>query len=587
MLSDTSPSSSGQPGCITPLGDLLGSSDHEEAALQACPVLSPGADHLSASQESPGKASSGRTMGDVGELSVAPTTHDDVSDAQLTQKSYQVGSSRAKPAALPTPLPPPDQSRGITVRDTTAVKMRSHPTTAKKAQANFIIVHTQDSASDIIEAIYKELSRARNDCALELCHSSEGPYLRIIASTEKSIAELVQAARDSADDLISDEASGASRIFQEPPAGLKNDARVFLNVGLLPSSVRPRLQPRGDAANPGSQPGFQEYVSSLTNSVYRGLKKAGRFPLLLTLRIHLGHYFLEAYPRGKEVYQYGDFHAMMKNPRVSGRLKTWIGDETTAERVLDFVRNGSNSPFQPTSNQASSPTDVLPDYLFEVHSQNFKFDVSIITTARARRHGTCQMYRVAASETDPNAAELEITNLSVGKELDWALRAIREEKHAKISQDIVQYLRSAKVHMEDLGRAHDFDVYPLVALDRRNPIAGKLKDAIMKTVYRFRWKATTYIVEIAVNHRWSDIAAMVGRAPPIIDLGVSIYGQDWDLDDQAAGNIWGEELQFLLEDGGQTTRPQGVDRVANFLHVVMDVRDTLDPFFRGHEPGIA
>ncbi|OTA51923.1 hypothetical protein K449DRAFT_392112 [Hypoxylon sp. EC38] len=66
---------------------------------------------------------------------------------------------------------------------------------------------------------------------------------------------------------------------------------------------------------------------------------------------------------------------------------------------------------------------------------------------------------------------------------------------------------------------------------------------------------------------------------PTIDLGVSVFGEDWDSEDDAAGIVWGDELQYLLEGGDDIMESKGIDRVAKFLQTMRDIRNVLEPFF--------
>lgn len=146
---------------------------------------------------------------------------------------------------------------------------------------------------------------------------------------------------------------------------------------------------------------------------------------------------------------------------------------------------------------------------------------------------------------------------------------------------MVKYLRSLEFDLSASEGPHDLDIYPRLQpnTDRGyKSVAAKLKDAAMKTVYNFRWKSTPYVVQIAINHRWDGVDA-IQRGRPTVDVGMSVFGEYWDMEEDAAGNIWGDELQFLLaeEDGNVTA--SGTDRVGKFLQVMRDVQETVDRVF--------
>ncbi|KAI2601799.1 hypothetical protein GGR54DRAFT_53428 [Hypoxylon sp. NC1633] len=426
--------------------------------------------------------------------------------------------------------------------------------------------------------MYKELARSDQPPGLELEQIDQGSYLRL-AATAREVAGVIDATQGVAQDLIFDALSRKTGVFQEPPTELNSASRVVLEIDPLSGHVRPRLQHGQNAAKTTEPCGsFQEYAARLDNSVYKGLKKAGRFPLSLTLRVLLGHYMLQTYPPNKEVYTYPEFHGMARSARAIGWLKSRIGNETMAQGILDFARNDSESPFLPTGNQTTSPADVLPAYAFEARSQQAKFYMPIKkrTGVNARGEVNCYLYRVTACRADAKFAELDIFNLSVGKNLDWKLEAVNEEKGEKSFPQVVRYLRSANVTLRTTDRPHDLDVYPRLEFDA-HPIGALLKDVTVKTLYLFKWKTTPYVVQVAINHRWASIAAM-RASKPTVDLEMSVFGECWDSQDNVAGNIWGDELQLLLEGRDESRRAKGLDRVGDFLQTVRDIRDAFERF---------
>ncbi|KAI1806476.1 hypothetical protein F4811DRAFT_550962 [Daldinia bambusicola] len=450
----------------------------------------------------------------------------------------------------------------------------------EKMKANFIIAHTTEVAAGVIEAVYKELSRV-SDYKVELRETPQGSFISI-TGIAKNINEYIRLAQDVADDFIFNESIGGSTVFVEPPPQIDSAAQVVLRADPVSGEVRPILQPGQDAiASLQLLETPEDCRAKLTQYLYKSLVKAGRLKLSLTLRVYLGQFMLRKYPRSKEVYGYNDFHTMVKHPRASGWLKTWIGNETLARRVLDFVRNNTKGPFQPTGNQANVTADVLPQYALEMRTEGTKFDVPIKkrTSGTSRGTAACQLYRVTSSTLGANPAEANVYNLSLGKNLDWQLEGIDEDKGAKTFPEVTQYLRSAKAELLNSERPHDLNVYPNVKLEPLIAVENKIKYVAVKTIYHFRWKVTSYIVEVAINHRWDSICAMRAKAVPKTELGISIFGEDWDSEDDAIGNVWGDELQYLLEGLRGSTAPNGRDRVAHFLQTVGDIRDALEHLF--------
>ncbi|KAI1766001.1 hypothetical protein GGR53DRAFT_464748 [Hypoxylon sp. FL1150] len=561
--------------------DLLDLSDPGQFVLGGHPPLSTSSSGPFASLAFP-RASHG-IIGDARQTGY-PRVH-------VTASSTQGMSTNTNTQSTPGSLPYPGPPARIVLPDLPGGGPRSsNVLDSPHIQANFIVSHTPEMAAGVLEAVHKELARADSGRGNVDCRqTSEGSYVAITAPA-KNLIHLLDAARSMAEDLVSDNPTGRPSIFQEPP--INRDSRIVLTMDPQANGVRPKLQEEGNSLKSLELPeGFQEYSRRLNEYAYRGLKAAGRIPLSLTLRAHLGHYLLRTYPEGKEVYEYDEFRNLITHPRASGCLKTRIGDEMLAQRVLDFARNSTNGLFQPTGNQASVAADILPEYAFEIHSQKAKFYTPLTTrTGLARKRGgvrgargtdVCHPYRVITCGADATFAELDIVNLSVGKKLDWKFEAVNEEKREKSYPDIVKYLRSLEFDLESPCDFHNLNVYPRLHTENKTDfksVASKLKDAAMKTIYNFRWKSTPYVVQIAINHRWDCLAAMKGGRP-VVDLGISVFGEYWDLDDDAAGNIWGDELQLLLEGGGVDAMASGIDRVNNFLQVIRDVRDTIDSVF--------
>ncbi|KAI0012871.1 hypothetical protein F4779DRAFT_504345 [Xylariaceae sp. FL0662B] len=452
-------------------------------------------------------------------------------------------------------------------------------------KANFIISHTPDLASGVIETVYKELSWANKHYAIELRKIGAESYLHIAAPAKKT-AELVEAARDLAEELIYGQSTAVVGIFQEPPPKAYTSFHIVLDITPSSREARPRLEPRPEAQEdditaPALHDSVDDYAAGLSGALYRALKKAVRLSLSLALKVDLGVVMLQTYQRGNDVYDYGAFHAMVKNPRASGRLQTGMGDEALARKVLDFVRrDDSSSPFQPTDNRAPSAAHVLPEYFLEADSPRAKFEIhlSVNGLKRGRPGGSLQSVKV--SEKNAAFAELDILNLSVGKKLDWKFEGINQQKGPRKYPSMVRFMDSARVQVqgENPDETGDFDTYPRVLLSGQNATVEGFTSVVIKTVYRFGWKDTSYAVLVVINRRWSSIGAMMDSTRPRIDVNISVCGEDWDKEDQAAANTWGDELQHLFRDG-RAGPHDGMARVANFLQTIRDIRDVFDPLF--------
>ncbi|KAI0379690.1 hypothetical protein F5Y04DRAFT_289763 [Hypomontagnella monticulosa] len=569
--------------------DLLEGSSDDKAALLRCPVLAAAAtatcgastvvtslepvDDLieSANITSPVTATKSRRTASNNRMA-------DYSDSNISGQNKQLLDTASN--SPPSPLQLPAIHPAILIRRLAGIRPGVTPT-SELVKANFIVSHLPEVAAGVVEATHKELARTSSSARPELRRFQDVTYLQVTTRT-RQVAELINAAQSIVDDLTSDDSTRGPGVFQEPPAELTDADQVMLDIDDSSGSARPRLQP-GQGVDNCSQRQllFQEYATALNNRVWKDLKKAGRLPLSLTLRVRLGYGMLRSYPQDKLVYRYHDFHKMMQNPRASGDLKTWIGNEALVRHLLNSIRNDPSTPFQPIGNQVASAANVLPEYSVEIRSQRVKFDVPIRRRSGGNVRGSTvyQMCRLNASKLDANLAEVDILNISPGRNLDWKLEAIDEEKDAKSFPDVTRYLKSAKMVLSGEDQSHDIDVYPRVQLSTADPVAGKIKYVTVKTVYQFRWKATSYITQIAVNHRWSSIPAMNAGKAPTIDLEINVFGEFWDGDDDAVGNIWGDELQLLLDAGDSSTTSGSADRVDIFIQTIKDIRNAIESFF--------
>ncbi|OTB01483.1 hypothetical protein M426DRAFT_14368 [Hypoxylon sp. CI-4A] len=444
-----------------------------------------------------------------------------------------------------------------------------------QAQVNFIVSHDPEMTAGVIEAVYKEVNRASRGGKIELVKTRKTSYLRIVAP-KKQIDGLVAAVQDITEELLASESTQRVGIFQEPPTGAAGTSQVVIEIDPLSQDGRPRLQPGADTAASFEFPeSFEKYETKLTDRVYKGLKKAGRIPLSLTLRIHLGHFMLRNYNREPKAWDYRAFHGMVKDPRASGWLKTRIGDETWARRLIDFVKHDVSSSFSPTGVEATLAA-AKPEYGFEIRSENIKFDIPI----HRGPGGVCRVYSITACPLNTNFAEVDIANLSIGRNFDWKMEAVNEEKGARTFPEVVRYLRTAAIELKGLDQPHNLNTYPRIKLEPLGAVARDIKEVTVKTLYQFRWKSTSFIVQVAINRRWESLYAMKRERPPTMDLGISIFGSRWDSEeDDTAGNIWGDDLQNLLDRGPTGAAAGGTDRVAYFLQMVREIRDALEQVF--------
>lgn len=161
------------------------------------------------------------------------------------------------------------------------------------------------------------------------------------------------------------------------------------------------------------------------------------------------------------------------------------------------------------------------------------------------------------------------------RKFDWDMEVSQVDSVVNTNTTAIdEFLASSIIRMQ----GQDFDFFPRISLKRNDPVGRALKNITVRSIYRYRWKATDYIIEIAINRRWASMVTM-GR-PPKVDFSITIYGEHWDyLSPQrstlAAENVWGDELDLLfnhVDDAAAT----GQDRTGQFVGIVQEVREILE-----------
>ena len=155
---------------------------------------------------------------------------------------------------------------------------------------------------------------------------------------------------------------------------------------------------------------------------------------------------------------------------------------------------------------------------------------------------------------------------------DWKLEASEEDSPVGASSAMNQFLRSAEIDMED----HSLGRWPFIKLKKNHMIGRTLTDIAIKSLYQFRWKTTPYIVEVAVNRRWTNISDMKEKLPNT-DFGITLIGEHWSRAvDQATKNQWGDDLELLFNDEEDPVAAEGEERVQRFVDVIQGVGDVID-----------
>lgn len=183
--------------------------------------------------------------------------------------------------------------------------------------ANFVFLGAKDISEGIVEATYKELTHRESRYVIELRGTPPGMFIHIETGSEQETRNLVETARELANELASDKSASTSALFQEPLA--RNMKKFRVTLAIQGSGARPQLDcPLGQFQKHETR----EFVTSLNRAIYQGLRKTSRQQPGLVLRFHLGHFVLQSYPRGQLSLEYERFRAMVDSPRASGRLVT-------------------------------------------------------------------------------------------------------------------------------------------------------------------------------------------------------------------------------------------------------------------------
>ncbi|CAJ2513370.1 Uu.00g014890.m01.CDS01 [Anthostomella pinea] len=594
---------------IAPGVDLLfDGAIHDESALTNCPLLVPGAYDQPASSAS-GALSEPQQLGTdeqqlgTGEQSTALVPADDDDDAMTRVNDHQENgvqplgqhSAHHEDRLVPAAKDTTDEPAAVYFTTSSAklvgvaVRTWRHNSRAIQGEhgrrpviANFIVSHNPDSALGVIEAAYRDMRSASSRCTIELRSTPNGgSYLRIAAPTKADADELIETTRLQVEDLIADRPNLTKGLFVEPPSATGPDFVIVLDA--TSGGARHRLELRdGTRPNVRLEELAAEHEKALSSTLFDALNKAGRLRAALNLKIHLGHYMLQRYQKTIPAFQFEQFEAMVKNSRASGRLRTHIGDEALAGAMLRVIR-APHSPFLPTDNQTPSAADVAPQYAFEACSEEVRFETELEPTHASHASGgdgvRYRMVRTRAFPLNATISELDITNISMGSKLDWKVEAVAEDRDEKKFHGVNAYFQSGKIHMQ--GPHGGCNAYPRIWLACDSAMAGYFKSATVKSVYRFNWKETAYIVELAINRQWDGIRSMVANKPPTVDFGLSVYGEAWDeemqlLGGRSASHVWGKDLKGLFAAEGNSQTGEGVGRVRGFLQTVRNIRDAFE-----------
>ncbi|KAI0548631.1 hypothetical protein F4679DRAFT_316880 [Xylaria curta] len=453
----------------------------------------------------------------------------------------------------------------------------AHPT---DGIATFIVPGEPNAIRGVAKAVYQDLKDGNKDANIEF-RETAAPYIRVHAPTEEDVLALVRTAQRLAVEHLSGDSTEARVVFVEPPTncmttGFHIDVHVIDDI----RCARPILESMPGTSDMVLRSSSDRYKRELSQNLYESFEKASSLHASLSLKIHLGYYLLQTYKKGKCTLE--QFESMVKSPRATGKLDTRLGKAPFAgglsvEAAMGLIQ-AVDSPFIPLDNQTATSADVSPTYALESwhEGDRYEAELDINKTKNGPVDGPLQ-FNLARTKMIPQSAQVprfEITSISIGRKLDWNIVATPGDEKVSAPSTVKKYFEMGQAKMQ--GSCNDFRCYPIIRLPEHIALANKLKPVVTKSIYRFGWKRTGYVVQFTINRRWQSIREMK-QTPMETDFDVTIYADNWDQDSrvqagETVGKIWGSDLQGLLQD----EVGDGLSRVQGLIKTILDIRDFFD-----------
>ncbi|TRX98194.1 hypothetical protein FHL15_000839 [Xylaria flabelliformis] len=449
--------------------------------------------------------------------------------------------------------------------------------------ATFIVPGEPNAIKGVINAVYHDLKDGNKDANIEFRETAV-PYIRVHAPTEEDAMALVRTAQRLAVEHLSGDSTETRVVFVEPPTNyMTTDFQIDVHVVDNIKCARPTLESIPGTSNMLLKSFSDRYKRELSEKLYEAFERASSHHASLSLKIHLGHYLLQTYRKGKCTLE--QFESMVNSPRATGKLDTRLGKAPFAEglsveaamRLIQAV----DSPCIPLDNQTATSADVSPIYVLESwHDGNrYEAELDINKTKYDPVNGPLK-FNLARTKTIPQSAQVprfEATSISIGRKLDWKIVATPRDEKVGVPSTVKKYLEMGQAVMQ--GSSINFRCYPTIRLPKSNALANKLKPVATKSIYRFGWRRTGYVLQFTINRRWQCIREMENQAPMETDFDVTIYADNWDQDSQVqagetVGKIWGADLQGLLQD----EVGDGLSRVQGLIKTILDIRDFLEGY---------
>ncbi|KAF2964508.1 hypothetical protein GQX73_g9071 [Xylaria multiplex] len=439
------------------------------------------------------------------------------------------------------------------------------------AIATFIVPGESDAVQGVVKAVYDDLKDGNKDANIDF-REAAAQYIRVDAPTEKDALTLIRAAQRIAAIHLSETFTETRMLFVEPPPGWETNFQIDVTGGCLRMESLP---------GPNPVPGFSSdrYKQGISKALCEALEDASGLHSSLILKINLGCYLLHNYQPGKFTLE--KFENMVKSPRASGRLETTLR-HLSIETIMQLIQ-ATNSPCIPIDNQTPTPADVVPSYVLESWHDGNRYETEL-EIIKKKQDGTNMplFFNLARTIMVPESAQaprFEATSISIGRNLGWEMVAMPGDGRVRASPAVQQYLKLGQATFT--GQSSEFRAYPSVRLPQKYSLAEKFKSVTIKSIYRYSWKGTGYVVQFTINRRWQSIRDMNHKAPMSTDFDVSIYGDNWDQDSrvqagETVGKIWGDDLRGLLPNEATDAARSALSRVEGLLGTILEIRDFFE-----------
>ncbi|KAI0970020.1 hypothetical protein F4678DRAFT_145301 [Xylaria arbuscula] len=456
----------------------------------------------------------------------------------------------------------------------------SIPKRPGKAVAAFIVSGDPDTIKGVVEAVYNDLKDGNKDAKIEFQETAG--YIRVEAPTEEDALALIKTSQRLAANHLSGQSTAAKVIFVEPPTTCRTgDFRLSFNTIDEKKEIRAALLSLPDTQD--LQLSSNRYKQEFSKSLCEAFETAASLSSSLVLRIHLGCYLLQYYR--PNVSSLEAFESMIRHPKATGRWETHLGESPvnlSLEAAIRLVQ-APDSPCVPIDNQMTTAAEVIPTYTLESwHDQDrYETDLEMIKPNKERINEPLRFNLVRTKMIPPSAevSRFEAISLSLGRNIDWKIVCRPGDEKTRASRAVQQYLEKGKAELQ--GSRNDFCAYPTILLHGPPSMASKLGRLTIKSIYRFSWKGSEYVVQLAILRQWKTIHAMNTKGPPKTDFGVTIYAENWDQDSrvragETVAKIWGDELQGLLRAGTGDATGCAISRVQELIQTILDIRDFFE-----------